>query len=219
MFKNQKKVFMSFLLAYGGIFTMVSTFILLYLYINIFKEPFGNVFSIIGICFLILSTFSMICAQYFNPMFNTRVHPIHSGLIEGVPNNHKNQFSFKINQLININEITLYEKEKGVFYNPEEELNIKFDMRYWLKKKYYIYEYILTCLQLEYSTKIYKKVFVYNISKLDIIFINRKNKQKKYSLVSNNFTCLTLKYKYRIIKKLQLISNTKKFIISDFYNI
>ena len=196
---------------------MLIMLILIYVYIEILNEMYGDFFSVIGIFILILSLIFMISAQYFNPMFSTRTFSFHSGLIEGVPNNHKNQFTIKKQQLLNVNEIFLYENEKGVFCTSDGLLNLKFDMRYWLKKKYYIYEYILTCLQLEYSKKLYKKAYIKNISNLDIIFIC-KNKQKRINLIHNNWTSIKLTYKYRILKKLQLLHKDSKLKISDFYD-
>ena len=187
MYKKQKRVFISILLAYGGLSIMLIMLILIYVYIEILNEIYGDFLSIIGIFILILSLIFMISAQRFNPMFSTRAFTFHTGLIEGVPNNHKNQFTIKKQQLLNINEIFLYENEKGVFCTGDGLLNLKFDMRYWVRKKFYIYEYILTCLQLEYSKKLYKKAYIKNISNLDIIFIY-KNKQKRINLIHNNWT-------------------------------
>jgi hypothetical protein len=219
MGENQKKVFKGYFCLILGVILCFSSLFLIYIYANIFLNPYGALPVII----LFLLSFSgillMIMSQKYNIMlisdFRKFINPAictgsNKWFIQGVPNNNLKEFSLNFNEFIHLKKILLKEEEKGIYILNLENKIIKFDMRGWFRKEYYIYEYFSTIIQIKNKNKIYKKYFINNVPELKIIFMRKNGKEKCLYLVKNHKTFITLLFSYRLKIKYKILSMNDK---------
>ncbi len=230
MNENQKKVLKGYLFLIFGIIIAFNFMIFIIIYANVLKNPYGDFPVIMSLMFVICGVILIIIASKYNIMlisnFRIFINPsISTGsnryFIQGVPQNNFNEFILNFNEIINIKNLMIQENSRGIYTLELNNKIIKFDMRGWIRKKYYIYEYILTILQLNKKNKIFKKYFINNIQELKIIFVKNNGKYKYMYLIKNNETYLTLLYKYRMKIKHNILSisgKKKHNDIKNFYN-
>lgn len=178
MYKNQNKVFKGYLFMCAGLLLCFGMMLFIPIYSNVLKNPFGDFPIFMAIFIIILSIFIIFMSSRYNIMLlidhKGFISPgllIGNGgwFIQGVPNNKKEDFKVHYSDLLNEEQIVFLERKKGVF--ECDSLNIKFDMTKWLRKKYYIYEYLLTILQCKFaSEKIYNAALIKPGKNIYIVF-------------------------------------------------
>lgn len=193
--KNQKNTLISYILFYSGFMLIILSLLTIVIYTIPFKNYQGNIIHllcfIIMIVGIILPHIGMNYNLYLWAGYGKYDHFLrlartqnHTGLIQGIPNNSFSEFNIK--NIETKNNIKLVEVEKGIFCGNVENKTIKFDMKWWIRKEYYIYEIILTMLQCEIinSKNIpYKSILKSNTSitdylTLDIERLNNKRRKK-----------------------------------------
>lgn len=230
MYKNQKKVFKGYLILSLGIMISLCSLIFIPVYSNILKKPLGDIPVIILLILIFIGVFLIIFSSKYNIMLfgghRIVISPAiitgtNKWFIQGVPNNNCTEFDFRYNDILNSKEIIISEEDKGIFILNLNDKIAKFNMRGWLRKEYYIYEYILTILQLNFKTKVYKTNIINDINYLRIIFVRKNGKNNTWFLVKNNKTFLTCLFKRRLKTKYKIIfQNNKKGInnINNYYH-
>lgn len=229
MYKNQNKVFKGYLFMYAGLLLCFGMMLFIPIYSNVLKNPFGDFPIFMAIFIIILSIFIIFMSSRYNIMllidYKGFISPgllVGNGgwFIQGVPNNKKEDFKVHYSDLLNEEQIVFLERKKGVF--ECDSLNIKFDMTKWLRKKYYIYEYLLTILQCKFaSEKIYNAALIKPGKNICIVFKCNLKKDYQKNLIKNGHTNISFLYKLRMRKKygiLNTYSKKKKVTINDFYH-
>lgn len=215
MFENQKEIFKGYFLMYFGVSSFLSSSVLILIYVNVLHKPFG-VFPVFFLFFVTLvcpfiisfsSRYNIMLIGNFKNLFIPRIHTNNGKLfIQGVPNNHINDFILSFHDIVGLNQIIIKEINKGVYIFDINDRIIKFDMRGWMRKEYYIYEYLLTIIQINGYEKIYKRHFIKYSKDLVIVFIRKNGKKRQYKLIWNNKTCLTFIFKQRMKMKNKILS-------------
>lgn len=230
MYKNQKKVFKGYLILSLGIMISLCSIIFIPVYSNILKKPLGDIPVIILLILIFIGVFLIIFSSKYNIMlfgdYKIFINPAiitstNKWFIQGIPNNNCTEFDFRYNDILNSKEIIISEEDNGIFILNLNNKIAKFDMRGWLRKEYYIYEYILSILQLNFKTKVYKTNIINDINNLRIIFVRKNGKNNTWFLVKNNKTFLTCLFKRRLKTKYKIIfQNNKKGInnINNYYH-
>ncbi len=230
MYKNQKRVFKGYLLMILGIMISLFSIVFIPFYSNILKNPLGAIPVIILLMSIFIGIFLIIISSNYNIMlfgdFKIFISPAfitgtNKWFIQGIPNNNCKEFNLKYSEILNSKEIIITEKDKGIFILNLNDKIAKFDMRGWLRKEYYIYEYILTILQLNCKTKVYKTNIINDLNNLKIIFIRKNGKNNTWFLVKNYKTFLTYLFKIRLKTKYEIIfQNNEKGIknINNYYH-
>lgn len=187
MKENQKIILKAYIIFFSGLLLSLSSLVFIPIYANVLKNPFGDFPVIILIILIFVGVFLIQLSSKYNILlisdFRMFIHPaITTGnnkwFIQGVPNNNYSEFALKFSQLNKLNEINIKEIKNGIYELTLNDKIVKFDMRGWIRKEYYIYEYILTIFQLSTINKIYKKSYFKAIDEARIIFINIKGKTK-----------------------------------------
>lgn len=138
----------------------------------------------------------------------------------GIPNNEYNEFKITYPNIVR-ESIKLIEISEGIYSGNINKKEIVFDMNGWLNQGYYIYEYLLTIIQLKLcdndKRKLYKsqKTDSKDIS-ISIKFIN--GKAKEFPLIKDGKTILSFKYKERMRLKVAKL-HSDKIKITDLYNL
>lgn len=232
MTKKQKNTLISNLLYYGGFILTTFAIIFLIIYTIAFNKHTVNsvhlsmfVLAIIG---LITPQFAEKFNLYFyfsmyNPNYKLRKalrQDPDFGFIQGVPVNSFSEFSFTIS----FSETNLMlTKRNGIYYGIYNSKPIKLDMRGWLCKDKYVYEFFHTFYRLQFMKRrkmplkyIYKTIKGEDI--IDFLLIIRKDKnEKKYYLSKNYKIKSSLLLKIKNYNKSKFIDNDN-FSIVDFYD-
>ncbi len=231
MKKNQKYCFISHVLVFGGISISLLSILFLLIHCIVFKNYEANYVHLIFFVIMVIGIIIPFHAPSYNPMYHIGYYTYpemkllrsKNGLIEGVPNNCYDEFRFTFKKQFNQNRIEIVEVDQGIYEGTINEKTIRFDMKNWIRKRYYIYEYFMTKLQLETNDKKTKQGFLMDNtfsrqSELILIIKNNKNKSKKYNLVIAGKTKPSFMFKYRFRQKWGVIGNIEKKSIETFYN-
>lgn len=226
--KNQKKVLKGYLTFLSGILLSLIAISFILIYANLFKSCIGVFPIVISFLIIICGLFLIMMSSNYNIMlisnFKMFLNPSiivksNKWFIQGVPNNSFIEFVVKYNQLVKYNEIIIEEMENGIYKLKLDDKILIFDMRGWIRKEYYMYEYLLTIIQLNGKNKIFRKQKLSEIKNLKIIFLSKNGKKRIKYLIKNYETCPTLlfknriktKYKILIINNKNKVSNVEKF--------
>ena len=227
MKENQKIILKAYIICFSGLLLSLSSLVFIPIYANILKNPFGDFPVIILIILIFVGVFLIQLSSKYNILFISDfrmfIHPaITTGnnkwFIQGVPNNNYSEFALKFSQLSKLNEINIKEIKNGIYELTLNDKIVKFDMQGWIRKEYYIYEYILTIFQLSTINKIYKKSYFKAIDEARITFINIKGKTKYRYLIKKHVSCLNVLYKIRSKVKCNIISMYKKNGVKEIKN-
>ena len=227
MYKNQKSIFKGYLILILGIILSLCSIVFILIYSNILKNPLGDIPVIISFISIFMGIFLIISSSEYNIMlfgdFKLFINPAiivktNKWFIQGVPNNNYNEFDLKYNELFTSREIIIKEKYNGIFILNIRNRIIKFNMKGWLRKEYYIYEYILSILQLNCKNKVYKTNIINEFKELKIIFIRKNGKNNTWFLVKHYKTCLTTLFKIRLKTKCKILSLCNKKEINNINN-
>lgn len=215
MNENQKTILKGYLCFFSGFFLSLISITIIVIYANVFRNPYGlfPVYVLFALTFIgyLVSTSSAKYNIMFLTNFKLFMHPsITTGktkwFIQGVPNNKFNEFNLRYDQIISFTQLILNETTSGIYEFVFNDKVLKFDMRGWIRKEYYILEYFLTILQLNKNKDICKSKNIKNIEEIKIIF-NKKNQKKiQKFLIKNHKTCLPMLFKYRLYTKYKIIS-------------
>lgn len=140
--------------------------------------------------------------------------------IKGVPNNRFIEFKIPIKNLPN--KLVFIEEKKGIFYTVFNEKKYVFDMRGWIYKKYYIYEILLTMIQLRFCENKVDNLLVSlktNYENISIEFILKSKKQVLYSLISNGYTILHSRYIKNTKNKIKFLNSIDNKSINQLYDL
>jgi hypothetical protein len=125
----------------------------------------------------------------------------------GIPNNKYDEFKVTFNEFCN-DDLYFKETSKGVYESKIGEKNIIINLKGWFNKKYYLYEYFFTIVQLELTKKekrnvnlITEKLFSEKINNLNLIIKDFKNKIHKIKLIENNYSQPKIKFRRRFVIK------------------
>lgn len=213
-FKNQKTILKAYIMIYGGFLISVISFIYIYIYANIFHSRFGSfpvivlfIFVFLGISLMIFSSkYNIMFLNSFRHFFIPTFHGNENGwFIQGVPNNPRINFLLSYSELINQTDIHIYELDKGIFYTNINDKKLVFDMRGWLRKKYYIYEILMTIISLSFKKS--EKNIHEKIPNIDLNFYNNKHIIKKYKLIYKGLPHKNILFKYRYFRKYSILSS------------
>ncbi len=96
-------------------------------------------------------------------------------------------------------------------------------MRGWILKEYYIYEIILTKIQIKFMLKkniksLCKSLHISEINNLKIEFIRLNGIKKLYTLVEDGQTKVLHKFQKNMRQKIIHFKNVKKIGIKSLYN-
>ena len=227
MKENQKIILKAYIICFSGLLLSLSSLVFIPIYANVLKNPFGDFPVIILIILIFVGVFLIQLSSKYNILlisdFRMFIHPaITTGnnkwFIQGVPNNNYSEFALKFSQLNKLNEINIKEIKNGIYELTLNDKIVKFDMQGWIRKEYYIYEYILTIFQLTTINKIYKKSYFKAIDEVRIKFINIKGKTKYRYLIKKHVSCLNVLYKIRSKVKYKIISMYKKNGVKEIKN-
>lgn len=231
MYNNQKKILKGYLFLYTGLFLCFGMIAFIPIYSNVLNNFFGDIPIFIAIIIFLFGISIIFISARYNIMllinYKCFISPcllVSNGgwFIQGVPNNKKQDFKLYYSNLLKEKLILFIETKKGVY--ECSSLNIKFDMKKWIRKKYYIYEYLITLLQCELSSKkIYHSVFLNSTKNVSLVFKCISNKESKINLVKKGHTHISFLYKMRMRKKYEILStysnkDITKLTINDFYH-
>lgn len=230
MKENQKKILKGYIILFVGFILSLSSILFIIIYTNVLQNHLGSVPIILFLIFIFLGILLITISPCYNIMlmhnFNFFIHPaISTGstkwFIQGVPNNSFNEFNLNFNQIKNLEELIIKEVDKGIYISKINNREIKFDMVGWLRKRYYIYEYLMTIIQINSNRNIVKKNIFLDKENLKIIFIQKNGQKKQKKLINKYRSCLSLLFKCRVRKKHKIISfykQNKRYDINDYYN-
>lgn len=140
----------------------------------------------------------------------------------GVPNNSFSEFDIPISkflpEVLQVQEIT-----KGVYEIKIDEQKYTFNMKGWIFKEYYIYEIILTKIQIKYMVKnkiksLCQSLEIKSISNLRLDFLKQNGKKKSYMLIQDGKTKLYFRYKHNMKQKIIYFRNKKKISLNALYD-
>lgn len=227
MNKNQKMIFKGYLLFFLGIVLFLLSIILMIIYANVLRNPFGDFPIYIIFCLAIVGYSISISSSKYNIMlitnFKTFIHPIvttgkSKWFIQGIPNNKYSEFSLCYYQILKCSDILFKEIKKGVYVLEIEDKSLLFDMRGWIRKEYYILEYVLTILQLEKNKNIHKKNVIKKVEDLKITFLRKNGKVKQKNLIKKHKTCMSVLFRSRLYTKYRIISTYDQKGINNVKN-
>ena len=223
---NSKNFYKKLISTYLGIIIMVIAMLGMVIISLVIKDDnLSGMITFIFACFGIVGLLFFIFAGNFNMLFS--LYRNHGGKISlmydykkvGVPNNSYEEFKLEFVDIVK-GDIKLKETAKGIYEGTINEKNIVLDMTGWLNRKYYLYEYFLTIIQLKFAKN--DKMQLSNPHKCNVqevnLFIEELSGRKhKKSLISNCMSQLTFKFKERIkIKSSQVFE--KKISIHSLYD-
>ena len=230
MNRNQKQIFKGYLIRILGYLIALSNIAIILIYHNYLQNPLNDILFIILIISIIIGVFLICFASYYNIMLFVYLE-LHVNsftpttpnayFIQGVPNNNFTEYDLKYEDISKLQELIIKEIEKGIFVLNLNDKIIRFDMKGWIRKEYYIYEYIMTIIQLKCKFNVYKPNIINEIKEMKIKFIRINNKKSIWFLVRNYKTNLTLLYKNRMKTKYKLLfyySKKGMYRISRYYN-
>ena len=153
--KNSKKFYTKAILTYISIIFMLIAIICIVISSMLIEnsEEAGKI--IFGfICLGLVGLMLFIISGNFNMLFS--LYRNHGGKISlmydyknvGVPNNSYDDFKIEYTDIVK-EDIKLKEITKGVYEGTINEKVIVLDMNGWLNRKYYLYEYFLSIIQLK----------------------------------------------------------------------
>ena len=224
--KNSRKFYAKSFMTYGGIILMlIAGFCTVISSLSIENSEDAGKLILVFICLGIVGLVLFIISGNFNMLFS--LYRNHGGKISlmydyknvGVPNNIYDDFKIEYTDIVK-EDIKLKEITKGIYEGTINEKVIVMDMNGWLNRKYYLYEYFLSIIQLKLvkneKTQLSKSQKC-NIQELNLYIEELSGKKYMQLLVANHMTQLTLKFKERIkIKSSQVFE--KKISISSLYN-
>lgn len=230
MGKKQKLCLISHILVWGGISISIFSIIFLLIYALALKNYEVKSIHKVFMALIFVGTAIPFFAPRYNPMYHfgyytdptIKLFTSRDGLVEGVPNNAYEEFNIATTSIVN-STIELREISKGIFECNIDNKKLKFDMRYWVRKRFYIYEYFMTKIQIDSTEEITKKNCLNKnelntIKNLKLIIEIKNGKMKTYNLVSNHQTNPSFLFKYRIRKKWAVIKDIPQKSIETFYN-
>lgn len=230
MYQNQRTILKGYILCFFGILISILSMSFMPIYANILNNPIGDIPIYILLIFVFIGIFMIISSSKFNIMlihnFRLFIHPAiivndTKWFIQGVPNNPYKDFAIDLNQILDLKEIVFKEIEKGIYVlNVKEEI-LRFDMRGWIRKRYYIYEYFLTLIQLQNEKCIYKKHHINDTQTFKVLFIDKLGRKKEKILIKDYFTKLSFLFKYRTKIKFMINTLYKKktnYSINEYYH-
>lgn len=233
MIKKQKNTLISYLLYYGGFMLVIFAV----LFVIIYTIPFNNyVCDVFHLIMLILAIVGIILPQFagkFNLYYyfvmahpnyklkkSLRLNPDY-GFVQGVPVNAFSEFNF--NFITEDNKLVLTKKE-GVYYGVYNSKNIILDMRGWICKDKYVFEFLHTFFRLQFIKKkkmskkySYKTILDKDIKEF-ILYIQDGKKEKKYVLSDDNKMNSPLNLRLKNYKKSKFVDDFN-FSIKDFYSL
>ncbi len=219
-YKNQQTILKGYLCYYGGMIISFSSLLIMIIFGNKITSSIKAFLFIIGIILVIGGIGLMLLSPNYNILYNcgnrSFFHPSLSrkanGLfIQGVPNNSRREFLIPYSQLIKENELVFQKIAKGIYQLSIQDKKYVFDMRKWVRQKYYIYEIILTIIVLHYQTS-----FVEKKDDLCIIFANKKYQVIKYGRIKKKILFVVrFSEKKALLKRFY---NIKKLDINHFYS-
>lgn len=182
------------------------------------------ILMIIGFILLIIATRTnskyAIYAGYIRSKFGPPLREYYASA--GVPNNAFLEFDIFISK--NLPEV-LYAQEiaKGVYEINIDQKKYTFDMRGWILKEYYIYEIILTKIQIKFMMKnkiksLCMSLETKNISNLKLDFLKQSGEKKSYTLIQDGKTKLNFRFKHNIKQKVIFFTNKKKIHLNALYD-
>lgn len=224
--KNSRKFYTKAFLTYISIIFMLNAIIFIIvssMLIGNSEEAWKLIF--VFICLGIVGLLLFIISGNFNMLFS--LYRNHGGKISlmydyknvGVPNNSYENFKIEYTDIVK-GDIKLKEITKGIYEGTINEKVIVLDMTGWLNKKYYLYEYFLSIIQLKLvkNDKIQlSKSQKCNIQALNLYIEELCGRKYKQLLIADYMSQLTFKFKERIkIKSSQVFE--KKISINSLYN-
>ncbi len=222
MYMNQKRILKGYIYWFFGFTLSIISLIFIPIYANVLKNPLGDVPLYLSFILIFVGVFIMKNSSSYNIMlmsdFNLIISPrmiVKDGklFIQGVPNNKYEEFSIGANQIFSKKDIIVKEIEKGIFVTTINEQELKFDMRGWIRKKYYIYEYFLTIIQLQNESSIYKKYHLDNITTMRMSFVDKLGKRTEKILIKNSYTRLSILFRHRTKTKFKINTlNNRKMV-------
>ena len=102
----------------------------------------------------------------------------------------------------------------GVYEIIIDQKKYTFDMKGWILKEYYIYEIILTKIQIKFMMKnkiksLCMSLETKNISNLKLDFLKQSGEKKSYTLIQDGKTKLNFRFKHNIKQKVIFFRNKK----------
>ena len=231
MFEKQKWCLKSHIFVSIGLILSVFGSSLFMYYTFILNHKVVDVFHFISTTSILVGIILAYLAKSYNIMYSFgynsgRMIRLVSlgkrvGFNEGVPNNQAGEFYLTYFDLLKEEKIDIEEIEEEIYETIINEKVIRFDMRKWRRKRFYIYEYFLTVIQLYFGNNNNEACFYKeNASKIKHLELNISSKDKrskKYILIRDYRSSPNACFKRRIKLKLRFLE-TKVFTINDFYN-
>lgn len=233
MTKKQKNTLISYLLYYGGFILAFLAIIFVIIYTIFFNNYVCNVFHLIMFILLIAGIILPQFAGDFNLYYYFVMHhPDYKltkalrldqdyGFVQGVPVNAFSEFNF--NFITESNKLILSKKD-GVYYGVYNSNTIKIDMRGWICKDKYVFEFLHTFFRLQFIKKkkmplkyVYKTILDKEIKEF-VLYIQNGKKEKKYILSNENKLISPLNLRLKNYKKSKFI-NEFDASIRDFYSL
>lgn len=224
--KNSRKFYTKALLTYIGIiFILIAIVCMIISSILIENSEEAGKLIFGFICLGIVGLLLFIMAGNFNMLF--ALYRNHGGKISlmydyknvGVPNNSYEAFKLECTDIVK-GDIKLKETTKGIYEGTINEKVIVLDMTGWLNRKYYLYEYFLSIIQLKFAKNDkmqLSKSQKCNVQEVNLYIEELSGRKHKQSLIANYMSQLTFKFKERIkIKSSQAFE--KKISIHSLYN-
>lgn len=225
MYKHQKQNFIILICLFLGIPAGLFGFCTIGIWFYIFNnEDLAGVLTLISLSCILLGIIALILLRtnqykFFNLKYHAFITVKNYG-IKGVPNNRFLEFKIPIENLPN--KLIFIEEKKGIFYTVVNEKKYVFDMRGWILKKYYIYEILLTMIQLRYCENKVNNLLVSlktNYENMSIEFILKSKKQVLYSLTSNGYTILHSRYIKNTKNKIKFLNSIDNKGINQLYDL
>ena len=233
MTKKQKNTLISYLLYYGGFVLMIFAVFFIIIYTIFFNNYECNVIHLIMFILVIVGIILPPFAEKFNLYYYfVMSHPNYKlkkalrlnpdyGFVQGVPVNDFSEFNLSFTTEDNKLVLT---KKKGIYYGVYNSKNIILNMRGWICKDKYVFEFLHTFFRLQFIKKkkmskeyLYKTILDKDIKEF-ILFIQDGKKEKKYVLSDDNKINSPLNLKIKNHKKSKFVDDSN-FSIKDFYSL
>ena len=226
MHKHQKQNFLTLICLFLGIPVGLFGFCTIGIWFYIFNnQDLAGVLTLISLSCITLGIISLILLRtnhykFFKLKYHAFITVKNYG-IKGVPNNSFLEFKIPIENLPD--ELVFIEEKKGIFYTVVNEKKYVFDMRGWILKKYYIYEILLTMIQLRFCENKLDNLLVplkTNFENKSIEFILKSKKQQvSYNLISNGYTILHSRYIKNTKNKIKFLNSIDNKSIKQLYDL